>query len=101
MGTSCVPRDLIGSTDILRRSSFTPVCASTASAMSTEVTEPNSRPPSPARALISTRLAASWRAVASAPSFSRRSRTWRERRIDSAWDSIPRVATMARPFGTR
>ena len=91
----------MGSTDSFRRSSLIPVWASTASAMSAEVTEPNSRPPSPERALISMRLAASWRAVASAPSFSRRSRTCRERRMASACLVTPGEAAMARPFGTR
>ena len=54
-GTTWVPTDLIGSARwILRRSSTAPVWASTASAMSAVVTEPNRRPSAPARAVMVT-----------------------------------------------
>ena len=53
--TSCVPTERIGSSRwTSRRSTETPACAESASAMSAAVTEPNSLPSSPARAVTTT-----------------------------------------------
>ena len=68
------------------------------SAMSDDVTEPNSRPPSPARASTRT-VGASWSAIACAASRSCRSRASRLRRIASACFCTPEVARNARPRG--
>ena len=84
-----------------RRSSSTPVCSATASTTSAAVTEPNSLPSAPARAVIRITAGTSLRATASAASRSLASRRSRDRRMAVACASTPGVAMMAWPLGSR
>ena len=88
------------STTIVRLSTSAPA-SWIAEAMSAAVTEPYSRPPSPARTLTWKTEPSSRVLTSAAWSASRTARTWRDLRIDSIVFSPPRVQRIANPRGIR